>query len=182
MARARVGLLVAASAVALLAGCGTAPSATTPAPVASGPPTAAVDAFGKPISSLCDLLAAKDFTELTGVTAPRTPAPVDLATKSATCDYGDNMTMRVQVADSVPAATTAYQATLKTGGFTQVKQGAIGGVDESTYGTVAGGGVMNVRRLKLVVSIVVPASGGDAEVKLVQLAARVLSRANALGT
>jgi hypothetical protein len=179
MARARVGLLVAASAVALMAGCGTAPTSSAPVPTA--PPTAAVGADGKPISSLCDLLAAQDFTELTGVTA-RTPAPVDAAAKSATCDYGDNATMRVQVADTIAAATTAYQATLTTAGFTQVKPGAIGGVDESTYGTVAGGGVMNVRRLKLVVSIVVPASGGDPQVKLVQLAARVLSRANALGT
>lgn len=177
MGRARIGLVVAASVAALMAGCGSEPApAGNPGPP---PPTAPVGADGKPISSLCDLLTGQDFTELTGQTA-KTPAVVDPAAKTATCDYGGSMTMNVQIGGSLDAAASAYQSTLKTGGFTEVKPGAIGGVDESTYGTAAGSGVLNLRRLKLVVSIAVPGTNG--EVQLIQLAARVLSRANALGT
>jgi hypothetical protein len=182
MGRARVGLLVAASVAALMAGCGTEPSSVPPPPVDNGPPapTAPVGADGKALSSLCDLLTEQDFTELTGQTAQK-PAPVDVSAPSAACEYGGNLKLNVQVGNSLATAASAYQASVTSGGFTSVKKGAIGGVDESNYGTNAGSGVLNLRRLKLVVSIVIPGAA-DGEVKLVQLAARVLSRANALGT
>ena len=179
MGRARVGLLVALVSVAMLmAGCGSEPATTA---VDNGPPapTAPVGSDGKPITSLCELLTEQDFTELTGQTAKKAATSTATDTR-ATCDYGANMKLSVQVGGSLDAAAGAYQTALKTGGFSEVKKGAIGGVDESSYGTAAGAGVLNLRRLKLVVTIAVP--GPDSEIKLVQLAGRVLARANALGT
>ncbi len=184
MRRTRVGVLVAAVASAVMAGCGTAPSSTPPANVGNPPPppapTQAVGADGMPISSLCDLLSDADFTELTGQAAQK-PAAGDATATSASCDYGSGMSLDVQVRGTVDDAAIAYKSALASGGFAAVKtKDAIAGVDESSYGTAAGSGVMNLRRVKLVVSITVP--GADNEVKLIQLAGRVLSRANVLGT
>jgi hypothetical protein len=139
-----------------------------------------VGADGKPISSLCDLLTEADFTEVTGETAQK-PAAGDATASAATCDYGGGMKLNVQVGGTVDDATAAYKSSLSSAGFTAVKtRDAISGVDESSYGTAAGSGVMTLRRIKLVVTITVP--GADNEVKLIYLAGRVLSRANALGT
>jgi len=178
MRRAHIGLVVAATVAALVAGCGSEPSQSV---TSNGPPppTAPVGADGKPITSLCDLLTVADFSELTGQPATA-PTPVPASANQAVCNYGGSLRMSVLVGGTVSDATAAYQSTLKTVGFVEVKPGAIGGVDESSYGTAQGLGLLNVRRLKLVVSISVPGSSG--EVQLVQLAGRVLSRANALGT
>ena len=53
-------------------------------------------------------------------------------------------------------------------------------MDQSVYGTGPDAAALSVRRLKLVVTIVVPAKP-DSEATLVQLAGRLLARANALG-
>jgi hypothetical protein len=190
MVRARAAALVAATLVMLVAGCGTAPSSQAnppPAPEA-GAPTAAVGANGQPIASLCDLLAEADFAELTGTSA-RKPAAGDATATAATCDYGSNLKLNVQVVNTVDDAATAYRTTTSSAGFTALEQGVMGGgVEESSYGTAAGTDVLNLRRLKLVVSIAIPAPAASPapdqlpKFKLIQLAGRVLSRAHALGT
>jgi hypothetical protein len=172
--------LVTLGSVAALVGCGVAPNgpAPTPAPPAALPPAAAVGANGQPISSMCDLLSDQDFNQIGGGSA----APAQPKTSSgtaATCDYGTNLQFTVQVGGSIDEARTNYQAAVQP--LTSVKDHPIGGVDESAYGISGGKGVMVVHRLKLVITIAVP-SAPDAEVKLVQLAARVLERAHALGT
>jgi hypothetical protein len=179
MGRARVGLLAAVALAAMMAGCSSSPA--VPAGVQNGPPppTAPVGANGQPITSLCDLLTQQDFESLTGQTGKKVE-PKDVTQTSATCDYGTNMRLNIQIGGSLDDATATYQKASKTDGFTAVKQGPIGGVDESVFGTAAGSGVLSLRRLKLVVTISAP--GTDSEIKLVQLAALVLSRANALGT
>ena len=177
MGRARIGLLAAVALAAVMAGC-SGPTATGADPNVTPPPTAPVGANGQPITSLCDLLSRQDFESLTGISGKPVQAK-DATATSASCEYGTNMDLDVRVGGSLGDATTTYQNAIKTTGFTAVKQGPIGGVDESVFGTKAGVSVLSVRRLKLVATISVP--GTDGEIKLVQLAGLLLSRANALG-
>jgi hypothetical protein len=179
----RVGLLAALSAVALAAGCGMDPPASTP-PAQNLPPapTAAVGADGQPISSLCDLLTAKDFADIAGVSAQQ-PAPANATATAATCDYAANAQLVVQVGSSVDDAMANYQTAVKGAPFaTVVKEGPVGGVDESLHGVGSESAGLSLRRQKLVVTIVVPGTPPDGEVQLIRLAGIVLDRAHALGT
>jgi len=55
-------------------------------------------------------------------------------------------------------------------------------VDESVYAMGNDFSGLGLRRQKLVVTIVLPGLPDQAEIKLIQLAGRLLSRAHALGT
>jgi hypothetical protein len=183
MGRVRVGLLAALAGVAFAAGCGADPVPQTP-PAQDLPPapTAAVGADGQPIASLCDLLTADDFKEITGV-AVQAPAPSNATATSATCDYGANAQLVVQVAGSLDEAMTNYQTAVKGAPFaTVVKEGPVGGIDESLHGVGSESAGLALRRQKLVVTIVVPGTPAEGEVQLIRLAGRVLDRVHALGT
>ena len=177
-----VRLAVVLATGALVAGCGGDPA--TPTPAAPGPeaPTAPVNAEGKPITSLCDLLNRQDIAEVTGLAA--TDPTSDGATSSAAvCKYGADVEVVVATNNSIDAASQSYQSALKGTAFSNViKQMPIGGVDESVYAIGTGVSSLGLRRQKLVVTIVLPATADQAEIKLIQLAGRLLSRANALGT
>jgi hypothetical protein len=172
---------VAVAALALmgtLAACGADPAPPAAAPPA---PVAPVGADGQPLNSLCDLLDANDFSQVAGITATE-PTAKDATMTSATCEFGPNVKLTVASAPTVEAAMGAYQESLKTSWFANnVKQGPIGGVDQSIYGSGPDAAALSVRRLKLVVTIVVPAKP-DSEASLVQLTGRLLARANALGS
>jgi hypothetical protein len=177
--RRRTSVLAVALLAALLAGCGAEPAPVAPPP-ADPPPTAPVGADGQPITSLCDLLSVNDFSQVAGLAAAA-PAAKDATPTEATCDFGSNLTLIVTTRPSIEDAMGAYQQSQKPAWFADsVKQGPIGGVDQSVYGTGPAVAALSVRRLKLVVTIAVPAKQ-DSEATLVQLAGRVLSRANALG-
>jgi hypothetical protein len=165
----------------LAAGCGSDPAAP---PTGSGPdaPTAPVNADGKPITSLCELLNKKDIVDVTGLAA--TEPTSDGATQaSAVCRYGADVEVVIAANPSVDAATASYESALQGTAFANViKQGPIGGVDASVYATGIGVNSLGLRRQKLVVAIMLPGDAAQAEIKLIQLAGRLLSRANALGT
>lgn len=175
-----VRVAVAALALALagtVSACGSDPA---PAPQAAPPPVAPVGANGQPLTSLCDLLDVSDFSQVGGITATK-PAAKDATMTAATCEFGPNVKLTVASSATVEAAMGTYQESLKTSWFANnVKQGPIGGVDQSVYGSGPEAAALSVRRLKLVVTIVVPAKP-DSEATLVQLAGRLLARANALG-
>ena len=175
-----VRVAVAALALALagtVSACGSDPAPTPPAAPA---PVAPVGADGQPLTSLCDLLDVSDFSQVAGITASK-PVAKDATMTAATCEFGPNVKLTVASAPTVEAAMGAYQESLKTGWFANnVKQGPIGGVDQSVYGSGPDAAALSVRRLKLVVTIVVPAKP-DSEATLVQLTGRLLARANALG-
>jgi hypothetical protein len=177
-----VGALAAAVLVGgLLAGCG---QEATPPPAADPnvppPPTAPVGPDGQPITTLCDLLSERDFSSVMQVDAeaPKT----DKATETrATCDYGDNLLLTVTVADSDDAASAAYATALRRDSFLSKEDGAIGGVDESAFGTGAEDIALAVRRLKLVFTIEIKGDTENGRAKLIQLGGLLLSRAHALG-
>jgi hypothetical protein len=174
-----MAVLVAFVAAVFASGCG-----SDPPPVGGGQPgapTAAVGADGRPVSSLCDLLTGQDFTTITGkaATAPETR---DVTQTSASCLYGDNMQLTVRVVESPDEAAKAFQAALASGPFKTVKQGVVGGVDESAFGTSGDAASISLRRLRLLAFIIVPGVSAQAEATAIQLAGTLLSRANALGT
>jgi hypothetical protein len=182
--RVRWGLQLAVvlAAGALAAGCSgnSTPSPATPA--APEAPTAPVNAEGKPITSLCDLLSRQDISEVTGLAA-KEPTASEATADKAVCNYGADVEVALKASPTIDAATQSYQAALSGAAFSDViKQMPIGGVDESVYAIGNGVSSLAVRRQKLVVTIVLPASADQAEIKLIQLAGRLLSRANALGT
>jgi hypothetical protein len=173
--------VVAATALALTSGCG-----SDPAPAVNPPggdaPTAAVNANGQPITSLCDLISKTDVAEVTGITAAD-PAADGASMQAAVCRYGGDVEVAITSNASIDAASQSYQSALKGTAFSNIiKQGPIGGVDESVYAVGVGVNSLGLRRQKLVVAIMLPATQEQAEIKLIQLAGRLLSRANALGT
>ena len=84
-------------------------------------------ADGQPITTLRDLLAGQDFADVTGQAAQK-PASGGATDTSATCDYGGNMKLSIQIGGSVEAAVATYQTALKACGFTSVKPGAMAGL------------------------------------------------------
>ncbi|HLT10527.1 MAG TPA: hypothetical protein VK028_06940 [Micromonosporaceae bacterium] len=183
MGRARVGMVVAIAALAATAGC--VPPSDPPAPPAQNTipvaPTDPVGADGQPIENLCDLLTADEFAEIASVSAsaPDTSGVTDTA---ATCRYAENAELTVLVTGSVDEAIQKYQEAVSGEAFaTVVKEGPIGGVDESLHAVGTDSAGLALRRQRLVVSIVMPGTPEDGEIKLIQLAARVLSRVHALG-
>ena len=176
----RLALVVATSVLA--AGCGSDPSSTSSGPSVPPPPTAPVNAEGKPITSLCELLSKQDIAEVTGLAATD-PSSDGATSAAAVCRYGADVEVAITTGGSIDAASATYQSALQGTAFTNViKQGAIGGVDESVYATGVGVNSLGLRRQKLVVAIMLPGTAERAEIKLIQLAGRLLSRANALGT
>jgi hypothetical protein len=177
----RMGLLVAAAATTLAAGCtfeGPGPETPVDLPPA---PTAPVGADGQPLVSLCDLLTSQDISEVAGVEATAPPA-VGPAEKAATCDYAKNTKFTIEVGSSMDDAMAKYQAAVRKAPFTTVvKDGAMGGIDESVYGVAGDQAGLAMRRQMLVLTIVLP-KDDQAEQKLIQLGGRALSRVNALGT
>ena len=186
MRRVRFGLLLALAGAVLTAGCASSPPPVPPNPNTTNngtpPPTYPVDSSGKPVSSLCDLLSPEDFTSIAAISATA-PTKVGDDPNHATCQYGSDATLTVLVEDSVQGAQRSYQTAQQTLPITPIKQMAIGGVDESVYGTIGAQlSGLSLRRLRLVVVIQLPGKGDDVQPKLIQLAGRVLQRANALGT
>jgi hypothetical protein len=185
MVRARVGLLAAGALMMLAGACGTEPAATPPAAGPGGglppAPTAPVGADGQPITNLCELLTDKDVSSVLGVEA-KAPAANDATATSATCAYGDSMTLTVTVLPSADAASSTLREAVQNGKFTTKKDGVQAGVDESVYGTTKESFGLTLRRKNLVVTILVPTAPVEGEAKVAQLAGIVLSRANALGT
>jgi hypothetical protein len=185
MGRARVGLVGALVAAlfgaGLLAGCGQdATPPVTADPNVTPPPTAPVGADGQPITTLCDLLSDQDFSSIMQV--PAKAPKTDKATETrATCSYGKNLLLTVTVADSDAASSAAYASALRRDAFLSKEAGAIGGVDESAFGTGAEAIGIAVRRLKLVFTVEIPGDTENGRPKLVQLGGVLLSRANALG-
>jgi hypothetical protein len=176
----RLALVLAVGALA--AGCGSDPASTASGPDVAPAPTAPVNADGKPITSLCELLSKQDIAEVTGLAA--TEPTSDGATQAAAvCKYGADVEVVIAANGSIDAATRTYESALQGTAFSNViKQGPIGGVDESVYATGVGVNSLGLRRQKLVVAIMLPGNADQAEIKLIQLAGRLLSRANALGT
>lgn len=188
MGRVRLGLLGAVVAVGLsatlLAGCGTQPPSTSapqPGLATTPPPTAPVGPDGKPITNLCDLLSEQDLTTTLGVQA-KAPVASDSSATSASCDFGEKVTMTVKVLGSAEEAASALAAAVQAGPFQKKEEGVVGGIDESVYGTGTGAYGLALRRVNLVVTITAPGAPSDGKIKLIQVAALVLSRANALGT
>jgi len=191
MRRVRSGLLLAlAGAVlagaVLTAGCASSPPPVPPNPNvnnATPPPTYPVDSSGKPVSSLCDLLSPEDFTTIAAISA-KAPTRVGDDPNRATCQYGGDAELTVIVEDTIQSAQRSYQSAQQSLPITPVKLQAIGGVDESVYGPIGNTQLsgLGLRRLRLVVVIQLPGKGDDLQPKLIQLAGRVLQRANALGT
>jgi hypothetical protein len=177
MSRLRSRLLVVGVVAVAAAGCGTTPPAASPPPAA----TAAVGADGHPIRSLCDLLSPQDFARLAGVDAAAPRAGGSTAT-AADCSYGDRIRMTVRVLPDADLAATALRSQITAAAFASTEDRPIGGVDESVYGIDPHAATVLMRRRNLVVAITVPAEASDSKVKLIQLAAVVLTRANALGT
>jgi hypothetical protein len=147
------------------------------------PPTYPVDSSGQPVSSLCDLLSPEDFTTIAAINATA-PTKVGDDPNHATCQYGSDASLTVMVEDTVQGAQRSYQTAQQSLPITPLKLMAIGGVDESVYGPIGNTQLsgLGLRRLRLVVVIQLPGRGDDVQPKLIQLAGRVLQRANALGT
>jgi hypothetical protein len=188
MMKARLALLGAATgaavAVATLAGAcdiGAPPPNTVPpsADQVPPPPTAAVGANGQPITSLCDLLSEEDFNRILSVTA-KAPTANDATMTSADCVYGKNILLTIRIGPDLASAQSTYDSMTKA--LQSPKKGPIGGVDASVYGKGSDSVALGLRRQKMVVTITAPGVPADGEIKLVQLAGLVLSRANALGT
>jgi hypothetical protein len=184
MRRVRFGLLLALAGAVLTAGCASSPPPPpNPNNVPTPPPTYPVDSSGKQVTSLCDLLNADDFTTIAAITV-RAPTKVTDSPNRAQCQYGSDAELTVVVEDTIESAQRTYQNTQQTLPITPVKLMAIGGVDESVYGPIGQTKLsgLGLRRLRLVVVIQLPGQGDDMQPKLIQLAGRVLQRANALGT
>jgi hypothetical protein len=180
-----MGLLLALAGAVLSAGCASSPPAPPPNPnnVPTPPPTYPVDSSGKQVTSLCDLLNPEDFTMIAAIKV-QAPTKVTDSPNRAQCQYGSDAELTVVVEDTVEGAQRTYQSTQQSLPITPVKQMAIGGVDESVYGPIGQTKLsgLGLRRLRLVVVIKLPGLGDDMQPKLIQLAGRVLQRANALGT
>ena len=181
MRRARVALLAGLAALAFATACspegpGPAPEITLPPP-----PTAPVGANGQPIANLCELLDAKDFTDLAGLTASA-PDTSKVTNTLATCEYGQHTRLTVTVAPSADEAATAYAAALQSRAFLSREAGTIGGVDESVSGTGPETIGVAVRRRMLVFTIELPGATQEGKSKLIMLSGTLLSRAHALGT
>jgi len=178
----RWGRLVVLTVAVGLLGTGCSSDPTPSGPEVPPAPTAAVNAAGQPIKSLCELLDRKDIADVTGL--PATEPTSDGATDAAAvCKYGTGVEVVITTNGSIDAATATYQTALQGTAFsTVIKQSPIGGVDESVYATGIGVNALGLRRQKLVVAIMLPGNAEQAEIKLIQLAGRLLSRANALGT
>jgi hypothetical protein len=176
MLRVRLGWLVAVSAVFLAGACGSAPAAAPPVPPA---PTAPVGADGRPITTLCDLLASRDFTAA-GVAAASAPDTSAATATTADCAYGDRIRFAVWVLPDALQATTLMRT--QAAGLVTTQDSPVAGVDQSVYGADAQSDTVMLRRRNLVVRISVPAVPDGGKVTLIRLAAAVLTRANALGT
>src|SRR5512139_1830533 len=141
---ARLAAIALALALAgTLSACGSDPAPAPPAPPA---PVAPVGVNGQPLTTLCDLLDVSDFKQVADITASK-PTAKDATMTAATCEYGPNLTLTVASAPTVEAAMGAYQESLKTRWFANnVKQGPIGGVDQSIYGSGPDAAALSVRR------------------------------------
>jgi hypothetical protein len=172
-------LLVLGVVLMFAAGCGASSAPPDAVAPPADAPVAPVGPDGQPITTLCDLLSPQDITEVTGLPAAKPDAPPSMT--SANCVYGTNLRLSIVAVDSIDAANTSYWGAMKE--FTTViKQKPIGGVDESVYAMGNDFSGLGLRRQKLVVTIVLPGAPDQAEIKLIQLAGRLLSRAHALGT
>jgi hypothetical protein len=182
MRRARVALLVALAALAFGAGC-SPPGAPAPPPqnTLPPPPTDPVSADGQPIENLCELLVDQDFATVAGVTA-KAPDTSKVTGNEATCAYGTDVRLTIRVTTSPEAASTAYADLLTSGSFATKEQGPLGGVDESVAGKGTSTIGIGVRRRLLVFTIELPGATNQGDIKLIQLAGILLSRAHALGT
>jgi hypothetical protein len=186
----RVGLLGVALAVTVLAGgCGSSPAPANVGPAAAGP-TGPVDYLGHPLHDVCGLLSPHDILYYAGITvaAPASPATLPNApsmASPASCDYGQDATVTVQLTDNTNAATTAMQ-TIATAAKVSptAESGLIGGVDGSVYGQVGKGAVIALHRNRLVVAISLASmgSGLNPRTAMLNLAAQVLTRVNNLGS
>ena len=176
----RVAVFLASVAVAAVAACsppGPGPSNTPSLPP---PPTAPVGADGQPITTLCDLLNEQDFSTVAGVKA-KAPDTSKATQLTATCDYGSNVRMTVNVAGSADDATRAFESAASGATFARREQDTMAGVDQSVSGTGADRVGIAVRRRMLVFSIELPAATQEGKFKLIQLSGRLLERAHALG-
>jgi hypothetical protein len=179
MRRTRVALLLAAAAATFATACSPPGPTSSPQPSLPPPPTAAVGVDGQPIENLCELLSSQDFTSVTGGTATAPDASKATAT-SATCEYGKNMRLAVNVSASADEAELAFDQASKK--LSAPEAGTMAGVDESASGTTSGNLGLVVRRRLLVFTIEIPASVDQGKFKLIQLGGMLLERAHALGT
>jgi hypothetical protein len=172
-------VLLAAAAAMVATAC--SPPGPTPSTEQTLPPapTAPVGANGQPIVNLCDLLSSQDFTSVTGDTATA-PDTSKATTTSATCEYGKDLRLVVNVSASADEATQAFEQASKK--LTAPENGTMAGVDQSASGTAAGNLGLVVRRRLLVFTIEIPSGVTDGKFKLIQLSGMLLERAHALGT
>jgi hypothetical protein len=116
---------------------------------------------------------------VTGGTAT-TPDTSKATATSATCEYGKNLRLVVNVSPSADEAAQAFeQASAK---LSAKEAGTMAGVDESASGTTSGNPSLVVRRRQLVFTIEIPANVAEGKFKLIQLSGKLLERAHALGT
>jgi hypothetical protein len=119
------------------------------------------------------------FAAVTGGTAT-TPDTSKATATSATCEYGKNLRLVVNVSPSADEAAQAFeQASAK---LSAKEAGTMAGVDESASGTTSGNPSLVVRRRQLVFTIEIPANVAEGKFKLIQLSGKLLERAHALGT
>jgi hypothetical protein len=179
MRRTRVALLLVAAAATFATACSPPGPTASPQPSLPPPPTAPVGPDGQPIQNLCELLSSQDFSSVTGgaATAPDTSKAT---TTSATCEYGKNLRMVVNVGASPDEAALAFQQASKK--LSAPEAGTMAGVDESASGTASGNLALVVRRRQLVFTIEIPSNVDQGKFKLIQLGGMLLERAHALGT
>jgi hypothetical protein len=174
----RVALLLAATAAMFATACSPPGPTSSPQPSLPPAPTDPVGADGQPIATLCDLLSSQDFVAVTGGTATAPDASKATAT-SATCEYGKNLRLVVNLSATADEAHLAFEQASKKLATPEV--GTMAGVDESASGTMSGNLGLVVRRRQLVYTIEIPATVAEGKFKLIQLSGMLLERAHALG-
>jgi hypothetical protein len=179
MRRVRATVLFAAAVAMVASACSPPGPSPSTEPTLPPPPTAAVGSDGQPINNLCDLLSSQDFASVAGGAA-KAPDTSGTTATTATCEYGKNLRLVVNVAGTEEDASTAFQqASQKLG---SPEAGTMAGVDESVSGTAAGSLGLVVRRRLLVYTIEIPSGTAEGKFKLIQLSGMLLERAHALGT
>jgi hypothetical protein len=160
------------------AGCGASSARPTPWP-AGRCPGRSVGPDGQPITTLCDLLSRRNHR---GDRLPAAKPDAPPSMTSANCVYGTNLRLSIVAVDSIDAANTSYWGAMKEihHGH-QAEPDRRRGRERYAMGNDFSG-----------LGSAPPEARGDdragralpdqAEIKLIQLAGRLLSRAHALGT
>ena len=139
MGRVRVGLLAALAAVAVRGRMrrGPGPAGPTGAEPAARPHRSGRRRRAAHRVAVRPALRQRLHRDRRGERA-QPPAPANATATAATCDYAANTQLVVQIGSSVDDAMANYQTAVKGASFaTVVKEGPVGGIDESLHGVGA---------------------------------------------